>query len=197
MMKIIPVVKVHKLLTFGKRFDRSRVDMFMDALDEKILYLIDEIGIKKNNPQVNVYQQLASTYELWVDSGPRDSGDVVDLVFSGVKTIVIRPSLWQEIDMKNVRSMTDHPLLGLQEVIVEDRRSIDDSLSLIGFYDGMIVSIIGEWNQRRFKNEEAVKSIATRDESYVYESAGLNKKTWEHYGFTGMLVDNEFINEVR
>jgi hypothetical protein len=195
-MKVIPVVRIHEFKQFGKRFDRSRIHDLMEKTKEKTLYIIDEAGIRKNNPLVNIYQKLASSYELWVDSGPRESGDIVDLVFSGVKRIVIRPSLWKEIDLNNVRNMTDQMLVELHELSVENRDSIDRGISVINEYDGLVIYIDGEWKQRRFTNEEMVKKNANRPESFVYEHDGLNHKTWEQYGFTGLLVDIEHIRSV-
>ena len=195
-MKVIPVVRIHEFIQFGKRFDGSRIHDLMEETKEKTLYIIDEAGIRKNNPLVNIYQKLASRYELWVDSGPRESGDVVDLVFSGVQRIIIRPSLWNGIDLNNVRNMTDQMLVELHELSVENRESKDMGISVVNEYDGVAIYIDGDWKQRRFANEEMVKKNANRPESFVYEHDGLNQKTWEQYGFTGMLVDIEHIRSV-
>ena len=194
-MKRIPVLRFHESEFIGKRFDATNIHEFMGSFKEKTLYIIDEGGIQKNHPQVNVYQHLAKTYELWVDSGPRETGDIVDLVFSGVERIVIRPSLWQEIDLKNVRNMTGHQLFQLYEISVEERDSMEHTISLVETFDGVVVYIQGDWKQRRFKSEQDVKRIAHMAESYVYDSSDEHADTWEKYGFTGMLVDHEYFME--
>jgi len=194
-MKRIPVVKLTEQVAFQKHFDRSSIDALMEQIDDTTVYIIDDAGIKKNHPQVNIYQQLATRYELWVDAGPRHTGDMIDIVFTGVKRVIIRPWIWKEVGFGKVRSMTDHQLLQLSEASVVDRQSIERSVSVMDEFDGIIVYIIGDWKKRRFKNEEMLKALAQRDEAYVYEPAGLHESTWDNYGFTGMLYDG-FKNEV-
>jgi uncharacterized protein related to proFAR isomerase len=195
-MKKIPVMWLHGSLSFQKHVESTSVNTSMEKTKDKTIYLIDETGIKKNHPQLDVYQHLASRYELWVDAGPRDTDDIVDLVFSGVNRVVLRPWLWQEEGIDAVRTMTDLQLLQLQEVSVENRQSLERSVSLIDTYDGVVVYILGDWKKRRFINEEMVKSIAHHDESYIYEPEGANQLIWEQYGFTGLLFDSDYRDEV-
>jgi len=85
----------------------------LDRLQGSIIYVFDEDGIKRNHPNVSLYQRLTNIAELWVDAGPRTVGDIVDDVFSGAQRIVIRPDLWVELDLHTVVDLTENELMAL------------------------------------------------------------------------------------
>ena len=61
-----------------------------NALDiEKKLYIYDSDAIKKGKPNIQFYQKLSGSYEILVDAGPRDIGDVVDYLTAGAETIIL------------------------------------------------------------------------------------------------------------
>ena len=55
------------------------------------VYIIDIDGFKKNKANIDIYKKVSSKPFLWVDSRPRYPEDVMDLVITGAKIVVLRP----------------------------------------------------------------------------------------------------------
>jgi len=103
-MEFVPV------LYLSKTFNRNEVSpLHLRGIMKKQgfseLYVIDEQGVRRNEPRYAFYQRFSPLFNLWVDTGPRGIGDVVDDIFSGAKRIIIRENLWTEDSLSQIRIM--------------------------------------------------------------------------------------------
>ena len=73
--------------------DGSLPDVFetADALAGQYgaLYVVDLDGIERSAPQLDYLQELARGTELWVDAGPKNGGEVADIIIAGASHAVI------------------------------------------------------------------------------------------------------------
>ena len=85
-MEIIPVITMEK-----REISKKQSKFLKKYLDErarqKPLYILDLFGINKDKPNLCTYQKLSKDFELWIDSGPRNLGDVVDIFMAGANAV--------------------------------------------------------------------------------------------------------------
>ncbi|MFO8078507.1 MAG: hypothetical protein R6U21_07705 [Thermoplasmatota archaeon] len=194
-MDVIPIIHLKHQILFKKK-ETASVRALLDKHSLSSVYLYDEQGILKNHPQVDFYQKLSKVYELWVDAGPREVGDIVDIVFSGAKKIVLRPSSWVETDVKTIRDLTDHQLFCHYDIDVTQREE-NMRYPLPDYdFDGIIVFVHGDWKKRRFATEEKIKNLAKKNHAFVYTSDYQDQSFWKSVGFKGILVDIDHFPEV-
>jgi len=194
-MDVIPLLHLRQQI-LSKETDISSVRKLLDDHSLSSLYIFDEQGILKNRPSVDFYQGISKIYELWVDAGPRETGDIVDLVFSGVKNIILRPSIWIERTIESVRDLTEHPVFCQYTVDVTQRNPVCDQYIPMDDFDGVIVLIHGDWDNRRFSVEEKIKQLAKKKNSYVLSSDYSKQSYWKSIGFDGVLIDINKLSEV-
>ena len=149
------------------------------------LYIIDELGIKKNKPQYNFYQRFSSIFDLWVDTGPRDIGDVVDGVFSGAKRIIIRLDLWTEDSLTSIREITDQDVFIAVDVnhinaLFERRLLFDEA-------DGVVLFVTDK-NTLKFKLESDINQLIKETSVYVFD-VEKNEHIWSSKDIKGFLRD--------
>ncbi|MCI4319105.1 MAG: HisA/HisF-related TIM barrel protein [Thermoplasmata archaeon] len=53
------------------------------------LYVVDLDGIERSAPQLDYLQELSRGTELWVDAGPKNGGEVADVLIAGASHAVI------------------------------------------------------------------------------------------------------------
>jgi hypothetical protein len=72
----------------GKPFDLFDV---VDRLTAKyrMLYIVDLDGIEHNEPQLDYLQELARDAEVWVDAGPANAEQVIDILVTGARRAVL------------------------------------------------------------------------------------------------------------
>jgi len=99
------------------------------------LYLLDTDGIATNRPNYNTYQRLSSQADLWIDAGPRDINDLVDLVMAGATAIIIRPTLWPNPDINAILDVTDLNLYTYYD---------HESITIPPHINGLIIPYTGE-----------------------------------------------------
>lgn len=183
-METIPIVYLPK--DFEKKLLPSiNIKEIMDREKFKDLYIFDIEGIRKNRPRFCFYQRFSSLFDLWVDAGPRDLGDVVDDVFSGAKKIVLRPGLWSETTIQCIRDITENEVLIAADA--EDIESINFHTLDDALIDGFII-FFKDSNQRvGFKEEGLINSLIKKKDVYVFDEK--NRSYWESKNIKGFLKD--------
>lgn len=149
------------------------------------LYVIDEQGITKNQPQYAFYQRFSSLFDLWVDTGPREMGDVVDDIFSGAKRIIIRLNLWNESTLSQIRELTDHEIF-----LAVDLVQMNEILSyplLFDEVDGIVLFLTSEKNTD-FKLVSKINQITRNKPVYIFDSK-VNEPYWSTKNIKGLLQD--------
>ena len=149
------------------------------------LYVVDERGIRKNEPQYEFYQRFSALYDLWVDTGPRDIGDVVDDIFSGAKTIIIREGLWRGDSLASIRELTGHDIflalhVNKMETMLERQPLFDDA-------DGFIL-FVTEPTRMSFFDESEINRLIEKKPVYVFDSVN-NERQWRQKEVKGLLQD--------
>ena len=88
-MELIPLIKLKKRKVIG--FNKSDLkDILKDIKDDEKIYILDFDGIERDKPNFCTFQRISGSYELWVDFGPRNLGDVVDAVMYGYCSLLER-----------------------------------------------------------------------------------------------------------
>jgi len=149
------------------------------------LYIIDELGIKKNKPQYKFYQRFSTLFDLWVDTGPRDIGDVVDDIFSGTKRIIIRLDLWNEDSLKSIREVTDHEIY--VAVALNSISSLSESRLFFDDADGVVLFVTDN-DSLNFKIESDINQLIKDTSVYVFDME-KNEPIWSSKDIKGFLRD--------
>ena len=159
--------------------DRMKKEGFTD------LYIIDELGIKKNKPQYDFYQRFSTIFDLWVDTGPRNMGDVVDDIFSGAKRIIIRLNLWNEETLTSIREITDHEVF--VAVDLNNIGSLSENRLFFEEAEGVVLFVAGK-NTLRFKIESDINQLIKDTSVYVFD-VEKNEHFWSLKDIKGFLMD--------
>jgi hypothetical protein len=163
-----------KLLSFNELSER---------LDEnRRVYVLDLDGIERNKPNLDLYQRISEYCRIWVDSGPRSLGDVVDIVMAGATSITVRRDLWPELDISVIKEIAEVDLY----VNLESERNLGISFSnedkWVVFYGK--TEIEGD-----FKTSAFVKNLCLKSKVYAYEPCSKNFDYWKTLGVEGVLTE--------
>ena len=87
---------------------RLSFNEILEHVDKDVnIYVLDIDGIEKDKPNLCLYQDLSKSHVLWVDTGPRVLGDIVDVIMAGATNITIRNNLWRGLDVSSIKEITD------------------------------------------------------------------------------------------
>ena len=70
------------------------------------VYVIDIDGFKRNRAHIDIYKKVTSKPFLWIDASPRCLEDVMDLVVTGAKIVILR-SIMSDASFREIRGMCD------------------------------------------------------------------------------------------
>jgi len=156
--------------------------------EEQILYIYDLDGIEKDKPNLCTFQRLSKDLDIWVDSGPRDLGDVVDLFLAGAKAVTIRKNLFPNLDISKIREISENKVYikidYKENIIVEDP---DGFINFEGY----------EKLQEKFEYSSLLNNYAKRKNVYTYDSEIKNINFWKKQGFERFVVDLDKFEEFK
>jgi len=158
----------------------------LDRLQRSAIYIYDEDGITKNQPNVSLYQRLTSVAELWVDAGPRTVGDIVDDVFSGAERIVIRPDLWDELDLQNVVDLTENELMALYHS-ADIQKGIPYDM-IFNQAHGVVLKFDEGSAPLDFKMNSTIKQICRAKPTYVLDTRKQIMENWNTFSLEGVFI---------
>jgi hypothetical protein len=166
--------------------------------DEQKIYIFDIDGIEKDKPNLCTYQRLSPSYDLWVDFGPRNLGDVVDSFMAGATTITIRNRLCPQLTVSSIREISENKVYANIDFESKNLLNIDD---LIFFdSDGLVNFNSRNKIEQDFKYSDYLNSLKMKNKVYTYDSNPENLSFWERFGVEDLLVDinkiEEFKNEL-
>jgi len=148
------------------------------------LYILDYDGIAKNKPNVNIYQRLSSFSDLWIDSGPRSTGDVIDFVMAGANKITIRKDLSDSIDIAHLRELSESKFyLAVKESSLKEYVNLLN----ISMFDGIIVLLNEKRRDIDFISASYLKNFASNNDIYLFNSKFRPKSHWEKMGISGLF----------
>ncbi|MDG6229347.1 MAG: hypothetical protein QCH96_05225 [Candidatus Thermoplasmatota archaeon] len=157
----------------------------LDRLQGSIIYVFDEDGIKRNHPNVSLYQRLTNIAELWVDAGPRTVGDIVDDVFSGAQRIVIRPDLWVELDLHTVVDLTENELMALYHSS-DIQKGIPYDMVFTQSH-GVVLQFDEDSTPLDFKMNGIIKQICKVKPTYILDTRKQQMEKWDTFGITAVF----------
>jgi len=154
-------------------------ELAQNSEKDSMLYLLDLDGINNDRPNYELYQVLAEWFSLWIDMGPRVSGDVVDDVFAGAERVTVRPELFYNIDIDIVRQMTDCPVFQYLE---------DESLAALPHSEGFILP---NTNDKGFKKDTLISQLSMNRPVFVILDDATEIGHLKDLGCSGVLVEWE------
>jgi hypothetical protein len=193
-METIPLIKLKKRKIIDEE-ESSSPNILEQINDDQLIYILDYDGIEKDKPNLCTYQKLSKTYELWVDFGPRNLGDIVDAFMAGATRITIRRDLCLQLDIPSIREITENKIY-LNINLENQKTHISEDM----FYhniDGMVNFNNREKIRSDFRYSDFLKKFSTKNKIYSHESDPLNVSYWKNYSVEGLLVDIKKIREFK
>lgn len=185
-MEFIPLIKI-------KNRKPSYTNDLVDSIDEnKLIYIYDIDGIGKDKPNLCTFQKLSKTRDLWIDSGPRDLGDIVDSFMAGAIAITIRENLFPQVDLSKIREISENKIF--LDINLDDRNI---GKLLLKELDGMTIFKKRDEINQEFKYRDLLKQYSTKNTVYVYESNNENLFFWKNLGINNILVDIDKYEEIK
>ena len=190
-MEIIPLIhiKKHRILS-SLPLEELREIQFGG---EKT-YILDDDGILKDKPNVSAYQQMSRYHEIWVDAGPRNPGDLVDIIIAGGNITTIRIDRWPNFNIEEIRELTDTPIYMMIDPNERDRYGIKKLISLV---DGLVVFTTFEGIRQNFVLEGILRELSKENKVYAYEYKPEYIRSWESIGIEGLLVNIDHLKEFK
>jgi hypothetical protein len=179
-MNIIPLLKMKKRKILSSITEK---DISNTMEDDEDLYILDYDGIEKDKPNLCTYQKYSGNYKLWVDYGPRNIGDVVDVFMSGVEKITIRSPLWHKVNISDIREISEN------KIFINLEYESEKKFSYISDIDGLVNFKSRETIESSFKYGDFLKNYALKNEIYSYENDSKNINYWNKFGVKNLLVD--------
>ena len=171
-MEFIPLINLQK----GKI-----IESISEKLDEfKKIYVLDLDGIEKDKPNFDIYQNLSSSVDLWVDNGPRNIGDVLDTLMAGATDITIRRNLCPNLKISDIRDVSDNKIY--EDIDFEKLNMLDDVDGFVNFIEKDRIELNLEYS--KYLNKARLEK-----KIYSYESNSKNLSFWKEFGIEGVLVD--------
>ena len=179
-MEIIPVIKMERRKILGEN-----TKQLLEKLENKVVYILDLDGIEKDKPNLCTFQRMASSYDLWLDFGPRDLGDVVDAFMAGADRVTIREGVSQKITIEDIREISEN------EVFI----NIELGIRFLNNSDGFVNFNSKERIESDLRYHDLINQLKTRGKLYSYETDMQYIGYWERLGVKGLLVDIDKFEE--
>lgn len=195
-MEFLPFIKFYRGKIILSNGEKISYDDLLDLMDvDNRLYIYDFDAIKRDKPNLNLYQKLSASYEIWVDAKPGDELDVVDFLTAGASTLVLRDEDPLKFDINKIRELTDLKIL----------KNLDNNFKEFGGfhfdfsndYDGFVLIEADVFKIKGFKFEGFVKKIAKDNDFFVYDTDSKNITYWRRLGVQNFLVPIEKIKEFK
>lgn len=166
--------------------------------DDQKIYIFDLDGIEKDKPNLCTYQRLSPSYDLWVDFGPRNLGDVVDAFMAGATTITIRNRLCPQLSVSSIRKISENKVYA--NIDFESKYSLNIDDLFLYDSDGLVNLKSRKRIEQDFQYSDYLNCLKIKNKVYTYDSNPENISFWEQFGVEGLLVDlnkiEEFKNEL-
>lgn len=188
-MEIIPTIYLeNRKIQIEKNGANISLDKVLENVDkDKEIYFFDIDGIEKNKPNICTYQKIAEKRDVWVDTGPRALGDVVDLLMAGTNKITIRPNLFPIKETPSIKDMTENIIYSMVD-LPYDKETFFNASDFPGI-DGLIFFPDEKRTVVRFQKEEELKKLCNKYKIYVGDSNEKNIPYWKKIGVSGLLLD--------
>ena len=192
-MNIIPLVHIKKRKIVNSDFNTlENIKDLLSSYEDYFIYILDHDGINKNRPNLCLFQKLSKKYNLWVDTGPRVIGDIVDSVIAGASKITVRENLINKRDTSIINDFIEN------EIYININLNFSSSLDeykIKSNVNGFVLLNNEEDDRYDFKSEGYLKNIVKNTKTYYYLSKKENFNYIKNYDFEGYLIDVDKIKE--
>ena len=144
---------------------------------------------KRKNP----YQRIPGKENAWIDTGPRDLGDIMDAVMAGAKSITIRKNLWPKLEINKIKEMTENEIFIVFETDNENLQTNYSSSDI----DGFVLFKKREEIEKQFGMNNQIKRMTMKNKVYAYEADPNNISFWKNMTITGLIVDLPKVKEFK
>ncbi|MCX6665487.1 MAG: hypothetical protein NT038_05435 [Euryarchaeota archaeon] len=184
-MEIIPFIHLKKNKIFSADQMLSVKEIKELVEEGKNLYVLDDDGIKNDEPNLTLYQQLSERYSLWIDNGPRNLDDVFDSVTAGATTILLRTTLWQKGNISDIQETVENMVY----VSFDFRKQepTDNNIMIPTDIEGVVI-IRGNKSEESFKTDELVRTLCKKYKTYITDTDDRNETYWNSIGVQGLLI---------
>jgi len=186
-MEIIPLLTIkNRVIQINKDLLLSLKELTETVDKDANIYFIDVDGLEQNKPNFCTYQRLSSAYKLWVDFGPRSTGDVVDVVIAGAQNVIIRKKMFKYGDIQTIKNMIDNPLYEHLEIDKnKDLYAIQTSPEI----NGIIIQSKDQNASVKSNNEYIVNNMIKKHPIVLIEPDEKNFSYWQNKGITSIITD--------
>jgi len=189
-MQQIPLIFLRRK-KIAQTISKDMLQTFHNQFHHSMIYILDEDGVKKNQPNVSLYQRLASGMELWIDAGPRTVDDVIDTVFAGASRVVIRPELWMEPSLQRVIEFIENEVMlfyRIDELKGDAEKSVLDKEA-----QGFVISLSKDTVLNQ-EEKNMLQELAQMKQTYVIDILGKNMSQLHILGLQGMIGDPRYLS---
>jgi hypothetical protein len=188
-MEFIPLIYVdNRKIQIEKNGEGASLDDVLENIDkDKEIYFLDIDGIEKNKPNLCTYQKISDRRNIWVDTGPRTLGDIVDLLMAGTNKITIRPHLFPIKEAPSIKDITENMIYSM--VDLSDEKEMLFSIYDLPGIDGLVFFPDKQRTVVEFQKEEVIKKLGSKYKIYVGDSDEKNISYWRKIGVSGLLLD--------
>ena len=153
-MEQVPLIKIHKRQILPDT-PLNEEEILEKIGENSLLYILDIDGIEKDKPNLCTFQKLSKNFDLWLDFGPRNLGDIVDGFMAGATRITIRREFCRQIDVDSIREITENKIYA--NINLESKQKIVDD-ELIKILDHKNLNFdVGEFG----KTNPTIENIAS------------------------------------
>jgi hypothetical protein len=193
-MDIIPLIrfKKRKIPGYPKNFLK---EILKDIKENEKIYILDLDGIEKDKPNLCTFQRISSSYELWVDFGPRNLGDIVDAVMAGATNITLRKPPWPDIGLSDIKDITENKIFTNIDFKYQNRYDLKNIHTQLD--DGLVNFNTRETIESNLQNSDLFKRISKEKPIFTYVSDLKDISYWKRFGIKGVLVDINKIKELK
>lgn len=170
-MEIIPFIKMKRRKIIDSSY--SSIEEALDGIEkDQTLYILDLDGTEKGKPNLCTFQKLSPDYQLWVDYGPRNLGDVVDIFMAGATDITIRKNLCPNLKISDIREISENKIY--VNIDFEEQKLFSGDDLFLKDYDGLVNFNGKEKIEQDFKYSDFLNRIRMRNKIYCYENEAKN-----------------------
>ena len=189
-MKFIPLIYMKDRKIYpGKTSDPIPIiDLLKQAEKIKKIYILDLDGIERDKPNLCTYQRLAGQIDFWVDSGPRDKGDIVDATMSGATDITLRKKLCPNLQVSEIKEISENKIY--------EKIDFTEEIPFSNI-DGFVNFNRKEEIEDSFEFSDKLKRKSANNIIYSYENELKNLNYWKHFNVEGLLVDFNKLKEFK
>lgn len=195
-MEILPLIRLKKRKMIKENGDIISLNKLNDLTKKDVpVYFYDIDGIEKDKPNLCFYQRISKSQKIWIDSGPRELGDVVDAIMAGATNITLRTNIWPDLQVQSIKEITERNIFldvgaSANEIYNLNPSLFNDAYGFVLFANSLNID-------RDFMLKSYLKNLFTTHKIYVYESNTKNLCNWETLGATGILIDIDKTTEVQ